>query len=509
MKKSKSILNGISSSFLIVFLTGFLQLFFTPIILKYLSNDFYGLYIVIFQVIGYLSFFDFGLGSSVSRFLSLHSIEDEKDKINRIISSSFISFIFIGILVLIIGLYFSNIFSDYIKVSSDQILNVKRILVFLTILTFLQFLVKPFNALFFALHMQALSNILQFTTFVIQFFTSLVLLSKGYGLWSFVAGIFVSFLFNLIINLLLIKKYFPFIKISVRYFDRNLIKEMLSFGFYLFLNGLAVQIIFQTDRVLIGSAISLTAVSVYSLTVKIPEIAMGIIWKITDNTFPYLVSISSNLNSLKSIHQRLMIITMGLSVIVIGLVIIFLEDFLTLWLSEESYFLGYENLILIVSIFLILHTILHVSAICLNGAGFVKGFAKISILDALLNFAISYTLVSKIGLTGVLLGTFISGSITSFWYVIKLSMKTFDISLIEYIRPIFNSFKVISPLFILIYFFKFGYKFHFESIYYLILSVVSLSVFSVFIAWHFLFKEYFSHLIPTFNGKLNYINKLL
>ena len=52
----------------------------TPLLVSYLNAEAYGLFILFFQVLGFLSLFDFGLSVAVVRSMALHQPIDEFER---------------------------------------------------------------------------------------------------------------------------------------------------------------------------------------------------------------------------------------------------------------------------------------------------------------------------------------------------------------------------------------------------------------------------------------------
>lgn len=484
MSKHKAIYYGIFSSYLFLFISIIIQFKFTPYIFNFLKESSYGLYIVIFQIASYLAFFDFGLSSSINRFISKETTDNNINylTINKVVNSGLLSFIILGLFPIITMFLFSENFIDFFKIKNTEKGNIIFLLRSLSVLIFFQFLLKPFSSIIFSLHKQLLSNTIQFFIFIFQFFLSLFFLNKGQYLWSFFYAQLIAIIINYLVIFFCIVKYFPFIKIGAKFYDKKIVKKMFSYGFYLFLNGIAVQIIFQSDKMFVGSLVSLSAVSLYTFNIKLPELAMGLIWKITDNAFPLLASVSNDKVKLKEIHQKLMLITINCSLIAFGLIYIYSKDFLNLWL-KSNYFLGYETLVISLCTFLILHTILHVSAVCLNSAGHAKGFAYISVVDACINFFLSLYLGKKYGINGILFSTLFSGIFTSSIFVIRSTIKVLRLNIIEYFYPIFRILVIYVFFYVLIYYLKNIYFKTIDNWLVLVLLVFITSVISIYLSW--------------------------
>ena len=97
MSRTKSAFLGSISSHVFMILNMLISIVVTPLILKFLDNEEYGFYVILFQIIGYLSILDLGLGGALTRSLASNRGEDETSKlaINKIISTSFFTYSFL------------------------------------------------------------------------------------------------------------------------------------------------------------------------------------------------------------------------------------------------------------------------------------------------------------------------------------------------------------------------------------------------------------------------------
>ncbi len=243
------------------------------------------------------------------------------------------------------------------------------------------------------------------------------------------------------LTLFFFRKHYGYIKFKIADFQMSLLKEMFSYGFYLFIIGIAVQIVFQTDRVIIGSIVSLSAVSIYALTSKLPEMASQLIWKITDNSFPGMVELSKQTETspFLLVHNKLMKLTISLSTSAFWIICAITAPFITLWVGKD-YFAGQNFIFMISYLYLIQLTFIHVSSMCLNGAGIARQLSLMSILEAVIKLGLSIYLATTMGLIGVLIGTISAGLLTSFWYVPYLTSKFMRISVKSYI------FSLLKPI---------------------------------------------------------------
>ncbi|MGV3588300.1 MAG: oligosaccharide flippase family protein, partial [Adhaeribacter sp.] len=260
MSRVKSAFWGSVSSQLFMVISMMLGMVTTPFILKFLDKEEYGLSTILFQIVGYLSMFDFGLGSAVARYLATSRGDDEatRTSVNRIISTSFFTYSVLGILVIVAGISFSPFLPQFFEMNA-RLSDVAISIAFtLSIFIGLQFPLKVFSSIFYAHQRQLLSNTTGFIIGLLNLILPVVFLYFGQGLWSFVYTNIISTVISIVVTFYLLRKYYGYLRIRPKFFDKNLLGQMFSFGFFLFLNAIAVQIIFFTDRFFIGSFVSLT-----------------------------------------------------------------------------------------------------------------------------------------------------------------------------------------------------------------------------------------------------------
>ena len=454
MSRIKSAFWGSLSSQVYMIISLALSMVTIPIFLKFLNKEEYGLYTILFQVIGYLSIFDFGLGSAITRYLAANPGKDEEAElaVNKVISTSFFTYSILGLLVVAVGIYFSVHVPTLFNVSKN--LSSLAITIFFTLSVFvgIQFPVKVFSSIFYAHQKQLLSNTVTLVLSFINFGLRVVFLYFNQGLWSFVYTNVISSIVSIIITFLLIRKYYPNLRVTFKLFDKALLSQMFHFGFFVFIGGIATQVVFYTDRFFIGALVSLSAVSVFTLTAKASEICRDLIFKITDNVYPALVEISfkEKKEKLKQVHAKLLLITVCFVVIAFWMVLILNYWFLKLWVGEE-FFAGTTTLLLTLML-MIRHNIIHVSALFLFGAGIVKGISFVAIIDAALNIALTIILGKAFGTNGIILASLLAGLLTTFWYIPYKVSKYLQMNFKEYfLKPILLPFIIINLFGILMY----------------------------------------------------------
>src|ERR1700731_933947 len=76
--------------------------FLSPFILHHLGDEAFGLWVLIFSVTGYYGIFDFGIRSSIIRYVSKYTATQDIEEVNRLINSAMFTYTAVGALSMLI-----------------------------------------------------------------------------------------------------------------------------------------------------------------------------------------------------------------------------------------------------------------------------------------------------------------------------------------------------------------------------------------------------------------------
>jgi O-antigen/teichoic acid export membrane protein len=274
ISRTKSAFWGILSTQAFTIISMVVSIVSTPLMVRYLNKDAYGLSIIFFQIVNYLALFDFGLSTAVIRKLALHRGDDEYNRlmVNKIMSTGVLVAAVFGLFVTLVGIGFAPLLPRVYNLSADLAAPAIPIVITLSLLVGGQFIIRGLGGIFFAHHRQALIATPIFVVSLLTTGLTIVLLSRGVGLWTFVYANVFQLVASFAAQVVLLRLYYPELRIRLQFYDRQLTGSMLNYGFFMFLHGLATQIILFTDRLVIGKVLSLSLVAVFSLTVRIRKL---------------------------------------------------------------------------------------------------------------------------------------------------------------------------------------------------------------------------------------------
>jgi len=104
--------------------------FLSPFILHHLGDDAFGLWVLIFSLTGYYGIFDFGIRSSLIRYVSKFQATGDKEQLARLINTSLFTYTCLGA-ILMVPTVLGGFFVDRLFHIPPAFLHDARILFFL------------------------------------------------------------------------------------------------------------------------------------------------------------------------------------------------------------------------------------------------------------------------------------------------------------------------------------------------------------------------------------------
>lgn len=243
-----------------------LSITYTPIMLKLLGQNEYGLYNTVSATISLLSLLNLGFGSSYIRYYSQYKIRNDQEGINRLNGMFLTIFSVIGAVALICGLILTNhlglIFDNGL---TEAEYGTARILMFLmTINLALSFPMSVFSNIINAHEKYVVLKGISLIKTVLTPIATLPLLFAGL---KSIALVLVTISFNIIADILFIV--FVLAKLKCRFsfkgFDKKLFYSLFGFTFFIAINLIIDQINWNVDKLILTRFKGTAEVAVYSV----------------------------------------------------------------------------------------------------------------------------------------------------------------------------------------------------------------------------------------------------
>lgn len=408
------------------------NLVYTPVMIRILGDNEYGIYSLASSIISYLNLLTLGFGASYIRFYSIRKAEGDEEGVKRLNGLYILVFSVLGLIALIAGLAIAfNVGIFFNETYTAHDLEIARTLMF-----FLAFnLAVSFPASVFTSYITSqekfvFQKLVNMGKTVLSPCLSIVFLFLGYGSIGMVmVTTFVSLLIDVINIVFCVGKLK--MRFSLRHPDLHLLKDIAVFSVFIAINQIVDQVNWQTGKLVLGKMVSATAVAVYAVGSNINSMYMSFSTAISGVFAPRINRLISEkregwIDEINRLFQRVGRIQFLILGLILTGFIFFGQYFISVW-AGEGYDLAYFIALLLICPATI--SLIQNIGIEIQRARNKHQFRSIAyLIMAFINVGLSILFCYLWGTVGTAIGTTISiivanGFIMNIYYQKKLDMK--------------------------------------------------------------------------------------
>ena len=348
----------------------------------------FGLFTLLFSLIGYASIFDIGISRAVTRMIALY--RDDKNISNEIMSTSswsIMAFSIIGALVLFI---LSEQITNWLNVTDNYYADTSFSIKIMAFSIPLFLLTQIWLGYLEGLELFAIINKQKVFTSSLMSILPLIGLYIHNSLSSAVIGLLVARLLTCIVVFIITKKTNIYLFTSFKF---DILKKLLAFGSWLTASNIISPIMVYFDRFILSNISGADVVAKYTAPSDLVS-RLGIIpGSIAKALFPKLT-----LNN-DSYKQGLFLLGISAFIMILPL-FIFANDILTIWLGKEYSGLPATVLqILLIGFFF--NSLAQAPFAAIQAKGLSKITAYVHLVEVVPYLVILYLLINLLGVTGV------------------------------------------------------------------------------------------------------------
>ena len=386
---------GVALSYVIIFLTNVIGLVLTPFIIKSLGKSEYGLYTMIGALVGYLTILDFGLNSTIVRFVAKYRVEKDKKGEENFLAHSFLIYGFIALIVICIGLlvYFNldTLYSD--TLTFDQLKQAK---IMFLVLIFNLAITLPggaFTGICSGYEEFVLPRIANIVRYILRSLIVVGLLMLGGDAVGIVVVDTIMNLLIIAINMAIAFKKLN-IKIKLHQFEKQLLKLIVGYSVWIFVFAIVHQLRWQAGQLVLGLTFSTSVVAIYAVAVTLGNYYGAFSSAIASVFLPratQMVTANASPKELTDMFIKISRIILIVLLYIFGGFILVGKDFIYLWVGNEFIEVYIYVIIIMFGLTLILS----------------QGFAN-NILEAKNKLKFRGYLILFLTIGGVIFGSFLS-----------------------------------------------------------------------------------------------------
>jgi len=382
--------------------------FLSPFILHRLGDVAFGVFVLANSVVAYLGLLDLGMQSSVLRFVSKGHTKGDHEGASEAISAALWVRLQVSALALLLSAGIAVVFPHIFKVPADLANDACKAILLIGVVTAISMSVGVVGGVISALNRYDLQNYVNLTQTAIRVVGVVFVLRTGHG----IVGIALSELVATVVgNVLLVwiaRRLYPELRIQLKKPKRETLKQIWSYSFYAFLTTIAVQLVYQTDNLVVGAFVSASAVTFFAIANNLCRYATQIVSSMGGTFVPAASTYEAagDSASLLMLYKNGTRATLMISLPILITFIVRGPTFIGLWMGPE-YAHSSGIVLIILSIALFFSYANRTAGAIAFGVEKHKTTALWSIGEGVANLALSILLVHWYGIYGVAIGTMV------------------------------------------------------------------------------------------------------
>ena len=241
----------------------------TPIVVRGLGDQRYGIWSLVESVLAYLMLFDFGLTVSVVRYVARFEAIADPDRRNRVFSTSLALFGVLGVVIFTVALTIGAASPYLFRIPPELVVEARWMFVLLGINLALGLSLGIYMNVLFGLGRYPTSSAIRVSYLILGSILTVTIIARGYGLVAL--GCLITAV-NTAQNLTMVwavHRYLPDLRFSTALIDWTTFREIRGYSLNAFFAALGTHISFQTDAVVIAMFLSPAAITYFAIANKL------------------------------------------------------------------------------------------------------------------------------------------------------------------------------------------------------------------------------------------------
>ncbi len=406
--------------------------FVYPFILHHLGDEASGLWTLIYSFTGYYGIFDFGIRSSLVRYVSKFRATGDKEELTRLINTSLFTYTCVGLFLMIpttVGVFYVN---RLFQIPASFSYDARVLFLMVGYATALGFPLGISGGILEGLQRFDLINWSNITTTLVRAGLIIYVLQHGLGLLTVAL---ITMALPLVSSVMLSAFAHRLLAISYgwKYVGWDSLRQVGSYGSVTFMIIVAARLRFKTDAIIIGSFLSAAAITHFTIGARLVDYASEVVSSMAQIFTP----MSSHFHATGNYAQLRRIFVAGnraCALIMFPMTVAFVvmgKSLIESWVGPR--YLSSYVILLIVLIPTTFYEAQSTSNRLLFGMSLHRSLAYVVLIEGIANVILSIVLVQPLGIVGDALGTAIPLLCTALFFLPRHMCRQLDIPIRKFL----------------------------------------------------------------------------
>jgi O-antigen/teichoic acid export membrane protein len=399
--------------------------FLSPFLVHRLGNAAYGVWILAISSVQYFGLLDLGMRSSVLRYVSKGYTTHDHKAASEAFSAALWVRLQISALLLALCGGLAAMFPQIFKVPSDLVTDARIAIALMGLSLAIAMSVGVYGGVISALNRYDLYTFVTLIQLSLRVIGVVAGIRAGRGIVAIAScELFAAAVGNFLMAYVA-RRIYPELKIRWKKPRREVLKTIWSYSVYAFLVMVAVQVIYQTDNLVVGAFVSASAVTFYSIGNSLCRYTQQLVAAMTATFTPAASTYDAlgDTSSLRALYFNGTRATMAVSTPILLTLIARGDNFIGVWIGPQ--YSRPSGTVVAILAAALLFSIQNTPASSIAfGVEKHRTIAKWAVGEAIANLSLSVVLARIFGIYGVAIGTLVPSLIVNlvFWprYVFHL-----------------------------------------------------------------------------------------
>jgi len=407
------------------------QFFLLPFIIGHVGKEIYGVYLLVLTFTGYLALIDFGVMSALTKYVSEFRGRGDAQGLGNIINASFTFYVLVGLVIGGALLAAAGVVPQFFRIQPQDIATAQKLFVTAGCTALVVWPLNTFRGAVQGFNKWNVDATVSISVQVLSAAATVLILRNGGGMEQvFLANQLLLIAGSLALGIYLRREFG--VRVHFPYTDWKTFRFIFDFSLFIFLSSMLNIFLFQIHNVVIGSMISMSAVAVYAVAFNL-QIYLRSINSILGAP-PW--TIASEMEGRKDYSGQRYLLLRGTKYMgavflpAIIILCIFTEPFIIYWMGEDFRASILPGRVLVA--FWLLNGTIELATGMLSAKGIVRQPLRIQIIMVLVNLAVIFLFIKKIGILAPALGLAIAMIFVWTPLALRLIFRTLNINVREY-----------------------------------------------------------------------------
>ncbi len=413
-----------------------LSFFLTPLVVHSIGLEAYGLWAILGSAVNYFALLDFGVGSSFVKYLAEFLERREYDNVRDVTTFGCLFYIAIGVVFLPVVYLIGPHFLGYLRLDHRYRHAANELLLLVIAYFVLANALGIFGAFIVAMQRTEIAGLIDTCYQAVYGISLVLLLHLRFGIYALPYAIFCALGVTSIIRVGLVFRMFGNPWSNPFRLERDLLRRVFRFGFWMQINALSGVINLETDRIILGTFVNVVSVGYYELGNKLAALGRVLPATLLAPLLPAASAFDGRHDSkrLNAVYVRGTRYLALATFVITGFLIGAGSQILLVWMGRS-----YPYVTVVMAALLLSYAINNLTGV---GTTIVRATAQphyetyYAVIGSVINISATLILTPIYGLMGVVGGTVIGnvcGSIYFLWLFHKVRGLGWRSTLIEWL----------------------------------------------------------------------------